>query len=268
MRSGLADSDQIKHCAIYDAHASVVISGWDRSKYTGYAFLDPGSIEHHFEGDDVDDEAEEDGDNSDDSETAEIEPIEDHFATDGRSQFQDADSPVWDPRVAFLRAVHTRVQLALQEYSYLFGHVEVYMQTWVRLIQLPSYQWLTIMQMKENMGLTSGLPASWKQFESPLSDKELFACITHMKQLVRQLRAHLSKTTWVWTQFEGVHGDIAYFSDLSDLMATVAIDGIRDAFTDLMSFEEQLVFMEESCKEAAKTVSSFCSLLFARLTIT
>ncbi|KAF2831926.1 hypothetical protein CC86DRAFT_280925, partial [Ophiobolus disseminans] len=242
------DSERSRHCVIYDAHTSLVIAGWDRSKYTGYAFLDPGSSQPHFDeeqdannesGDDEDDEEEEE------DEIMESDPIEDYFATDGREQFQDANLPIWDPRVTFLRAVQTRVHLALQEYCYLTRHVDADIQAW----------------MKINMGLTAGLPANWKRFESPLSDGELSDCIAHMTQLVRQLREHLSKMTWVWTKFEGVHGDMAYFSDLHDPRATIAIDCIRDAFTGLESLAEQLAFREESCKEAAKIVTLRNSVL-------
>jgi hypothetical protein len=117
-----------------------------------------------------------------------------------------------------------------------------------------------MLQMKENMGLTEGLSTVWTSFQSPLGDEQLSDCITHMTQLVQQVRAYLSKTIGVWVEFQRVDGDIEYFSDLSDPVAITAMCGIRGAFTKLVNIESQLTFMEDSCKGAAKTVSSFCFL--------
>jgi hypothetical protein len=68
----------------------------------------------------------EDGDDTD------PEPVVDYFTTDGRGLFQDADDPVWDPRVLFLVAAQTRVRLAHEEYENLTRNVEKDIQAWVR----------------------------------------------------------------------------------------------------------------------------------------
>jgi hypothetical protein len=114
--------------------------------------------------------------------------------------------------------------------------------------------------MKENMGLTAGLSTGWTSFQSPLCHEQLSDYITHTTQLVQQVQAYLSKTIGAWQEFQGLHGDIQYFSDLSDPVAIIAICGIRSAFTKLAQIKSQLAAMEDSCKGAASTVGSFRSL--------
>jgi hypothetical protein len=133
------DTSCTKPYAIYDAHTSIVISGSDRCNYTGYAFLDPGSTEHHFKNDETHHKIEEvrgeDEDVDEEGEPVDLEPVVDYFTTDGRGQFRHADDPVWDPRVLFLLAVETRVRLALEEYQYLTQNLGRYIRAWVRYFQ-------------------------------------------------------------------------------------------------------------------------------------
>tara|TARA_R110002003_G_scaffold13_16_gene958 strand:+ start:5818 stop:6615 length:798 start_codon:yes stop_codon:yes gene_type:complete len=244
----------------------LVIAGADHSKYTGYAFLDPGSLEHHFGEDRHGNEANgnEEDDDDDDSideerDDMENEPPEDHFVTDGRDRFLYADAPVWDPRIAFLRAAQIRIHLARQEYEYLVKHIEVYVGSWVSILQLSCTSSLIMSQIKVNMPSTSG---SRKEVErdGPLKTDEeqheiMFGWIAQTTQLLSQIQESLSATHEVWSRFDGFHGDIAYLSDLRDVVAITAIDGIRDAFADLARLRNRLVFVEKTCKEATRIVS-------------
>lgn len=76
-----------------------------------------------------------------------------------------------------------------------------------------------------------------------------------MTTLILKLREQLSETIRAWAKFSGEHGDIAYFSDLSNCIADEATDGMRDAFKDLLDFEQKVMSMEELCKMWARTVS-------------
>lgn len=112
--------------SIYAAHATIVVTGWDRSKYTAYSFLDPGPTTQSPE----DEEGDEECDEEDDPEDGEIldsellpEDAEDEFATHGWQECLHLNDSIssWDPRVRFLRAVQIKVTVAFQEYDYLIG---------------------------------------------------------------------------------------------------------------------------------------------------
>lgn len=87
-----------------------------------------------------------------------------------------------------------------------------------------------------------------------LSQKELSETTRRITTLLVRLREQLAETNRAWTKFIGKHGDIAYFSDLSDRMAGEAIDSLRDNFEDLVGFEQKISSMEETCRIWARTV--------------
>lgn len=106
--------------SIYAAHTTIVVSGWDRHKYTAYSFLDPGPDMQAAE-----DEQDEDSDG--DSELGESDeldheiPPEDGFATYGWQSLVDHRSR--DPRVCFLRAVQIKAIVAFKENEYLIENI-------------------------------------------------------------------------------------------------------------------------------------------------
>jgi hypothetical protein len=130
MMPALNENGWVCQPLIYDAHVTIVVAGCDEWNHNSYSFLDPGSMKNHFEEDDVDD-GDEDENNPEDSEDQEDEPSEDHFATEGWD-YVNANEPIWDPRVYFLRAVQIRIVLASQEYDYLIEYLEEKVEAWVR----------------------------------------------------------------------------------------------------------------------------------------
>jgi hypothetical protein len=128
--------EKLPWCSIYAAHATVVVSGWDRSKYIAYSFLNPGPSvqEHEPDEDSAELEEEEEAGEFNDGEDADPEdPSEDEFATYGRHDFLIDNDRSWDPRVCFLRAVHNRVEVASAEHKYLIEYLWD-IDTWVRFI--------------------------------------------------------------------------------------------------------------------------------------
>jgi hypothetical protein len=71
-----------------------------------------------------------------------------------------------------------------------------------------------------------------------------------------RLQECVSESNRAWSKFNSVHGDIAYFSDLTDEVACSAMSKIRDAFEDLDGLGQKLKSMENCFKESAETVSN------------
>lgn len=108
--------------SIYAAHATIVVSGWDYTKYTAWSFVEPGPVvrQTEQEQDDWSDQDEE----ADDSDSKLLpEDVEHKFATYGWQHFIRVRDLSWDPRVYFLRAVQIKITVALQEYEYLIDHL-------------------------------------------------------------------------------------------------------------------------------------------------
>jgi hypothetical protein len=87
-----------------------------------------------------------------------------------------------------------------------------------------------------------------------LSQAEVAKCIHRITSILVKVREHIAETLRAWAKFNDQGGDIAYFSDISDRKADEAIDSIRDAFRDLLGFEQKLVSMRKNCKIWARTV--------------
>jgi hypothetical protein len=117
------DRDTYCKYGLYDTQVSLVIFGSSNYKWTAYIFFDTNTNDLHFEvGPSINDTAgeptndnldEEDGDKDD------CELIGDWMASGGKDyEFIDANSPIWDPRIYFLRIVNIRMQQILQEWIY------------------------------------------------------------------------------------------------------------------------------------------------------
>ena len=113
--------------------------------------------------------------------------------------------------------------------------------------------------MEENVGLTPALSTS-RASDHSLCDDSVLDCISQATELVGSIRAHLSKVTRAWTEFQSPHGDIAYFRDLSDRSGSAAISGIREEFTKMAELTEQVVSLDQLCRRATTTVSTFLRL--------
>jgi hypothetical protein len=256
---GNYDAGTVGRYSIYSAHATIVVAGWDQSKYTGYSFLNPGPAVYQQ---DKDEEEEEDDDDDDqdkedchhEESDSDLEPSEDEFATDGWIEFLKADDRSWDPRVCFIWAVQIRIVLALQEYKYLIAHLGD-VEAWVNLTWIYLRVVLTVLQLNRSLDLTTRTMGRGARSQKCLSHTQLADCVTRITMLIIRLRDVLSETIRAWTKFNGPHGDIAYFSDLTNERAVAAIANIRDAFEDLTGLEQKLKSMESCCKELAEAVS-------------
>jgi hypothetical protein len=106
---------------ICELHSSLVVSGWDDSKWAAYGFTntDPES----------DDETDTLDDEQDDATLDEIDDeydvsptdwgLEDRLASDGGSDVVSREHPIWDPRLYFLQLTDLRLRAVRKEWSYL-----------------------------------------------------------------------------------------------------------------------------------------------------
>jgi hypothetical protein len=105
---------------IREAHTSIVICGWDNSKWVGWAFVNA-PFDPTTQGNDEDDEDDEDEGQDD-------EPVileEDYFAVDGDGGIvHDANKPIWDPRRYWLRIIEIRILRIMKEWIWLVRFVE------------------------------------------------------------------------------------------------------------------------------------------------
>jgi hypothetical protein len=116
---------QPRKCIIREAHTSIVICGWDNSKWVGWAFINTpsGSTIH---------DDEEDGEEDQEDEPLEME--EDYFAADGDGgRVQDANMPIWDPRRYWLVIIEIRILRIMQEWDLLVRFVEKGVEALVRI---------------------------------------------------------------------------------------------------------------------------------------
>lgn len=113
--------------SIYATHATIVVSGWEPTKYTALSFVDAGPVIESWD-DDHDEESEE----SEGWDTKLLpDDMEDEFGTYGSHGFSRINNRNWDPRVCFLRAVEVKITVAWSECRYLIGYLEN-IEKWVQ----------------------------------------------------------------------------------------------------------------------------------------
>jgi hypothetical protein len=107
-------------CFVREANVSVVICGWDRSKWTCWTLSNT-----HSDPTIRDEEEPDDGD-----------PQEDFNGTDGNGPeegiFINASEPVWDARAYWLRVVDLRMRIIYKEWKGLVMNTEVQVKAWMR----------------------------------------------------------------------------------------------------------------------------------------
>jgi hypothetical protein len=110
---------------IRESHTSIVICGWDNSKWVGWAFVNvPPNTP--VQEDEEDDEEEQDDEP--------LDAEEDYFAADGHgreSTVKFANTPIWDPRRYWLHIVELRVRRIVEEWINLVQFVENGVEAWV-----------------------------------------------------------------------------------------------------------------------------------------
>jgi hypothetical protein len=112
--------------SVQKAHISLVVTGSDHYRWTGYAFAKTGVKDLIFDDDadyGLDDEHEED-------------PELDYFASDGQGEVLQAEKTIHDPRRYWLRVVGLRLIIILREWEYLVHKVEDCVCTWVSTVAL------------------------------------------------------------------------------------------------------------------------------------
>jgi hypothetical protein len=199
-------------------------------------------------------EEEEDGD--EDKHEDEDDPPEDGFGTEGWDEAFLPEKYSLDPRVRFICAVQYRVVLALQEYTTLVAHLHE-IEAWARnTTSLCCTTILTKIQMNISMDSSARAVGSEGPAGQCLTHRQLADCVSQMIRLIIRLHEFLSESIRAWSKFSGVHGDIAYFADLTDEVAYTAMDDIRDAFEVLSGLGQKLKSLEGCFKETAKIVST------------
>ncbi|KAI4691425.1 uncharacterized protein J4E84_003719 [Alternaria hordeiaustralica] len=118
-------SHETRQYVIRKAHTSIVICGWDKSKWVGWAFVNASLNPKLREDEEDDGEGQED-------EPEDVE--EDYFAVDGDGRtcsIRDANVPIWNPRRYWLRIIELRVLRILEEWVLLVRFVEKGVEAWV-----------------------------------------------------------------------------------------------------------------------------------------
>jgi hypothetical protein len=102
---------------ICELHSSLVVSGWDESKWAAYGFTN------------TDPESDDETDTLDDATHDEIDEeydvcptdwgLEDRLASGGRCDVVPQEHPIWDPRLYFLQLTDLRLRAVRKEWSYL-----------------------------------------------------------------------------------------------------------------------------------------------------
>ncbi|KAH7355833.1 hypothetical protein BKA66DRAFT_539696 [Pyrenochaeta sp. MPI-SDFR-AT-0127] len=230
--------------SILKAHDTILIFGCDHSQWTGYAISDhrPTSTdcwqvkeEDKIQGNDSgkgddEDEAEE----SDDDE--EEMPNEDLFASGGSDQILDADNIVWDPREYFLRTAAIRIGVIFDEYSYLVQTLEAGITDWMTdCIYADSNP---LHNLKERRGI-----------------KESFNGTMQIKEILYELRKHLSSNISAWNRFSGPSGDLSFFNDITEMNAKLALHSIEASFARLGFLEPKLDLLDRLCGDSAKALT-------------
>lgn len=170
----------LKGRSIFAAHATIVVSGWNSSKFTALSFIEPGPDVRSAE--EQDDSADEDEDlDCNESPEPELLPedTEDQFATYGWQTFHRLHDRRWDPRVCFLRAVQIKIKVALQEYDYLIEHL-CHVVDWVRCFILPVSLSLPLIDRDRFIPCHKYI-AYTERREAPLSSRVVRVCSSYYK---------------------------------------------------------------------------------------
>lgn len=115
--------------SVQKAHISIVVTGSDHFKWTGYAFANTGVGELVFDDDEEYDIAEED----------DMAPDVDYFASDGQGEVLLTESMIQDPRRYWLRVVGLRMTIVLKEWDYIVHKSEHFVRFWVGICSPSSH---------------------------------------------------------------------------------------------------------------------------------
>jgi hypothetical protein len=127
--------------SVRKAHISLVVTGSDHFRWTGYAFANTGVSDLIFDegeesnvAEDGQKEQEEGGaGGGGEEDEEEDEPELDYFPSDGQGELVLAEDIIQDPRRYWLRAVGLRLITILKEYDYLVHKVEDSVHVWVSI---------------------------------------------------------------------------------------------------------------------------------------
>lgn len=75
-----------------------------------------------------------------------------------------------------------------------------------------------------------------------------------LKELLQELRAHLSITAAAWDDFSAPDGHINFFSDITDRDAKIALHTLRELLGKLKRLERKLAILDRHCVESADVV--------------
>ncbi|KAF2825940.1 hypothetical protein CC86DRAFT_467526 [Ophiobolus disseminans] len=113
-----SDTNPNQRFNLYETQVTIVVSGWDNTRWVAYAFSNA--------------KQELTGDKQDPDERL----YEDYLATDGMNgPFIDANSPIWDPRKYWLWIVALRSDIILQEWEYLVQTLAPFCQSLLEFAQ-------------------------------------------------------------------------------------------------------------------------------------
>jgi len=117
------------HYSIQKAHISLVVTGTDHFRWTGYAFANTGVGDSVFDEDDEYDVTEEE------YEVPEV----DYFPSDGQGEVLLTDTTIQDPRRYWLRVVGLRLSIILKEWDYIVHKTEDSVRDWVSIMSTPNH---------------------------------------------------------------------------------------------------------------------------------
>ncbi|KAF9730658.1 hypothetical protein PMIN06_004151 [Paraphaeosphaeria minitans] len=245
---------------INELHSSLVVLGWDESKWAAYGFTDADSGDDsntsneegnpandeldHRKGTNADDDATLDDLEGDDDMYAADVALEDHLASDGGCDVVSNEHPIWDPRLYFLKLVDLRLRTVRKEWSYLVNKCVS-----------------GVRDQNNNLDY----PFSSEPFSGTSIAEMSVARLIKTLSFLNELRQEFQATTRACERFLSPKGDHSYFSDSktysSGTTLQIVTDSVRHSFQCLVDLERRLASLEESCQKSKESIERCMSIL-------
>ncbi|KAI4949835.1 hypothetical protein J4E86_007790 [Alternaria arbusti] len=89
-----------------------------------------------------------------------------------------------------------------------------------------------------------------RSYDKPTSNRQSLEDTVILKEVLQELRVHLSTTTAAWDDFSGIDGHMDFFSDIDNREAWIAIHTLQESFRKLKGLERRLSILDRHCAES------------------
>ncbi|KAF2645756.1 hypothetical protein P280DRAFT_545678 [Massarina eburnea CBS 473.64] len=214
---------------IHQLHISLIVCGWDHSRWAAYAFTNSTQKQDNGNTCDNDDDNSEASDEEDAGDT--IEPSEDALAANA-SYVLDANNPIWDPRTYWLVIISEHIRIMVHEWKWLVHHLEEGVNDWGTNHPISCFS-KTCSGQCHNMN-------------------ESLAWTVQTKEILNELREKLVTQIGALKTFCSSHGDAEYFTDLDDPRATAALGVCKESCLEFTNLEKKMGILHRRCDELGK----------------